>query len=246
MPFNVPLADPTLAGARSGQIAGVPASASGVVSAIRDASARSGMPFNVMLASAQMESGLNPNAQAGTSSATGLFQFIDQTWLDTVRQYGAQHGLATDATSIVRRDGRLTVDDPTAKQRILDLRKDPAVASAMEGAGHPMAANLLSGGRWYYEGSQPAVQLTASEFSVKTTLGPELLKTANGAASKALGRPVKLKVSSGGTPNAAPNGKPARPTGSSTSRVAEDPIVKKMQETFGAEIRTVIDYQNKK
>src|SRR4051812_17637938 len=76
VPFNVPLADTALAAIKTGQ-----AAASGVVTAIRDASARSGMPFNVMLASAQMESGLNPNAQASTSSATGLFQFIDQTWL---------------------------------------------------------------------------------------------------------------------------------------------------------------------
>lgn len=136
MPISVPFADPTLAGIKTGLIngsAGVAGSAPGVVSAIRDASARSGMPFNVMLASAQMESGLNPNAQAGTSSATGLFQFIDQTWLDAVRQYGPQHGLSTEAASIVRHDGRLTVDDPAARQRILDLRKDATVASALAG-----------------------------------------------------------------------------------------------------------------
>ena len=133
MPFSVPFADPTPTSLRSGPLNGLPGGAPGVVSAIRDASARSGMPFNVMLASAQMESGLNPNAQASTSSASGLFQFIDQTWLDAVRQYGPRHGLATDAASIVRRDGRLTVEDPAARQRILDLRKDPAVASAMAG-----------------------------------------------------------------------------------------------------------------
>jgi hypothetical protein len=137
VPFSVPFTDPTLASLKAGQLTGragaVPGAAAGVVSAIRDASARSGMPFNVMLASAQMESGLDPKAQAGTSSATGLFQFIDQTWLDAVRQYGPQHGLSADAASIVRRDGRLTVDDPAARQRILDLRKDPAVASMMAG-----------------------------------------------------------------------------------------------------------------
>ena len=122
-----------------------------------------------------------------------------------------------------------------------------AVSAAVEAAGHPMAANLLSSGRWSFEGSQPAVQLAASEFTVKMTLGPEPLKAANAAATQALGRPAKLKLSGGGEASAAPNGKtPARRPGSSTSRVAEDPIVKKMQETFGAEIRTVIDYQNKK
>ena len=135
MPFNVPLADTASAGALVIPVTAVPGTtaAAGVVSAIRDASTRSGMNFDLMLASARMESGLNPSAQASTSSATGLFQFIDQTWLDAVRQYGPQHGLSAEAALIVRRDGRLTVDDPTARQRILDLRKNADIASALAG-----------------------------------------------------------------------------------------------------------------
>ena len=135
MPFNVPLADPTVAGNLIVPVAAVPGAgaAAGVVSAIRDASTRSGMNFDLMLASARLESGLDPSAQASTSSATGLFQFIDQTWLDAVRQYGPQHGLAADAALVVRQDGRLTVDDPGARQRILDLRKNPDIASALAG-----------------------------------------------------------------------------------------------------------------
>jgi hypothetical protein len=129
VPFSVPLADPAAAESKVGQINAAP----GVVSAIRNASSRSGMPFDVMLASASLESGLNPSAQAGTSSATGLFQFIDQTWLDAVRQYGPQHGLSADAALIVRRDGQLTVNDPNARQRILDLRKNPEIASEIAG-----------------------------------------------------------------------------------------------------------------
>jgi hypothetical protein len=133
--FNVPLADPTAAGALTAPVTAIPGAgaAAGVVSAIRDASTRSGMNFDVMLASARLESGLDPSAQASTSSATGLFQFIDQTWLDAVRQYGPQHGLAADAALVVRHDGRLTVDDPNARHRILDLRKNPGIASALAG-----------------------------------------------------------------------------------------------------------------
>jgi hypothetical protein len=133
--FNVPLADPTAAGVLTAPVTAIPGAgaAVGVVSAIRDASTRSGMNFDVMLASARLESGLDPTAQASTSSATGLFQFIDQTWLDAVRQYGPQHGLAADAALVVRHDGRLTVDDPNARHRILDLRKNPGIASALAG-----------------------------------------------------------------------------------------------------------------
>jgi len=121
-----------------------------------------------------------------------------------------------------------------------------AVSAAVEAAGHPMAANLLAGGRWFFEGSQPAVQVAASDFTIKMTLGAEPLKTANAEASQTLGRPAKLKITGGGKANSATNGKPVKRAGSSTRRVAEDPIVQKMQEVFGAEIRTVIDYQNKK
>jgi hypothetical protein len=135
VPFTVPLADSTAAASLTVPVTGIPGAgaAAGIVSAIRDASTRSGMNFDLMLASARLESGLDPSAQAGTSSATGLFQFIDQTWLDAVRQYGPQHGLAADAALVVRHDGRLTVDDPNARQRILDLRKNPDIASAIAG-----------------------------------------------------------------------------------------------------------------
>jgi hypothetical protein len=112
-----------------------------------------------------------------------------------------------------------------------------------------MAASLLNGGRWVFEGAQPVVEIAASDFTMKMTLGAESLKAANAAASKALGRAVKLKVVSCGPANGTPegNGLPlSARSGTSKNRAAQDPIVKYMQERFGAEIRTVIDYQNKK
>jgi hypothetical protein len=85
------------------------------------------------MASAVLESGLNPAAKASTSSASGLFQFTEQTWLSTVRQYGAAHGLGAEAAAIVPQGGQLTVADPAQKQRILNLRFDPAVSATMAG-----------------------------------------------------------------------------------------------------------------
>ncbi len=131
---------------------------------------------------------------------------------------------------------------PAATTQLQPEDLGATVVAEVEAAGQPMAANLLSGGRWFFEGSQPAVQVAATDFTIKMTLGAELLKVANAAASKALGRPAKLKISSGGT-NGTSNA--PRKAGSSTSRAAEDPIVQRMREKFGAEIRTVIDYQKK-
>jgi hypothetical protein len=68
--------------------------ASQVAGAIRDAAQSTGANFEYLLTTAQIESNLNPAAQATTSSAKGLYQFIEQTWLATLKQAGPALGLA--------------------------------------------------------------------------------------------------------------------------------------------------------
>src|SRR3546814_5526184 len=95
-----------------------------VQSAIALASRKTGIDFNYLLGQAQVESGLRPNARAGTSSATGLYQFIDQSWLAVVKQHGAEHGLGWAADSISNNNGRMTVADGATRQAILGLRSE--------------------------------------------------------------------------------------------------------------------------
>jgi hypothetical protein len=103
--------------------------------AIRVASRATGVPFDYLLRTAERESSLDPNAQARTSSAAGLFQFIDQTWLGTLKEAGAQHGYQREAEAIERRaDGRFVVPDATSRQRIMDLRFDPTANAVMAAA----------------------------------------------------------------------------------------------------------------
>ncbi len=103
-----------------------------VTAAIRLASANTGVQFGYLLNQARLESGLNPDARARTSSATGLFQFIDQTWLGMVRQHGAEHGLGWAAAQIRQRpNGRYYVADAETRRQILDLRRQPEASSAM-------------------------------------------------------------------------------------------------------------------
>ena len=99
-----------------------------VRAAIAQAAQSTGVDFSVLVQTAQRESGLNPNARAGTSSATGLFQFIDSTWLDMVRQHGAAHGLGGYAAAL--QSGQVS---PQMRADILALRNDPTVASLMAG-----------------------------------------------------------------------------------------------------------------
>lgn len=103
-----------------------------IVKAVQDASAKVGVSFAYLMDKADTESSFNPTAKAKTSSASGMFQFIESTWLDMVNKYGAQHGLAKQADAISKtRDGKLVVADRATRREILDLRKDPKVASLM-------------------------------------------------------------------------------------------------------------------
>ncbi len=106
-----------------------------VVQAIRDGASATGVGFDYLLATARRESALDPSAKAPTSSATGLFQFIEQTWLGTMKNAGPQLGLQAEADAISRQsDGTYAVADPGQKQAILDLRRDPKVAAVLAGA----------------------------------------------------------------------------------------------------------------
>jgi hypothetical protein len=100
--------------------------------ALKRASATTGVGFDYLYRVALRESSLNPEAKATTSSAAGLFQFIEQTWLHAVKKYGAAHGLADFAAEITTRpNGRLAVADETRRKEILDLRFDPEKAAAL-------------------------------------------------------------------------------------------------------------------
>lgn len=100
--------------------------------AIANASQATGMDFGFLLSTAVRESALNPRAEARTSSATGLFQFLDQTWLATVKRHGAKHGLAGEAALITMGpDGRASVADPAMRRVILDMRYDPELSARM-------------------------------------------------------------------------------------------------------------------
>ncbi len=103
-----------------------------VQTAIANASRRTGVDFTYLLGQAQVESGMRPDARAPTSSASGLYQFIEQSWLAVVKQHGEEHGLGWAADSIRQTSGgRYVVADGATRQAILDLRNDPQTAALM-------------------------------------------------------------------------------------------------------------------
>src|SRR3984893_9866742 len=113
---------------------GPPRAATAVTSAIRNAANATGTSFNYLLATAKIESDLDPTLTMKTSSAAGLFQFIDQTWLGTLKQAGPAFGYGDYANAISRNSsGRYTVDDPQMRKEIMKLRNDPTANAVMAG-----------------------------------------------------------------------------------------------------------------
>ncbi len=110
----------------------VSSSSGGVINALKQASRNTGVDFDFLYRMAQRESALDPSAQASTSSAAGLFQFIEQTWLGAVKNYGPDHGLGAYADDIVRgADGKFSVPNAARRDVILNLRFDADKAAAL-------------------------------------------------------------------------------------------------------------------
>jgi hypothetical protein len=114
---------------------GPSAADAGIAHAIKGAANATGTSFEYLLAAARAESGLNPQAAATTSTARGLYQFIDQTWLATMKRSGAGLGYAAYADAIVETaSGRFEVPNPLLRRDILALRDDPGANAALAGA----------------------------------------------------------------------------------------------------------------
>ncbi len=111
-----------------------------VRTSIARASQATGVDFNYLLAQAKLESNLDPNARANTSSAVGLYQFIGSTWLETLDRHGAKHGLNWADNAIVDSAGGPRIADPHLRSQIMNLRYDPDTSALM-------AAELASDNR---------------------------------------------------------------------------------------------------
>src|SRR5690606_13272248 len=107
---------------------------------------RNGVDFDYLLQTAMRESSLNPQAKAQTSSAVGLFQFLEGTWLQVMKEEGPRLGYGEIASKIERSaDGDFLVRDPAVKAQILKLREDPRIAADLAAAFTKSNGEYLSG-----------------------------------------------------------------------------------------------------
>ncbi|HEY6373714.1 MAG TPA: DNA polymerase III subunit gamma/tau [Candidatus Sulfotelmatobacter sp.] len=124
-----------------------------------------------------------------------------------------------------------------------------AVLQALTDGNQRILVSMLSAGEWSVQGNELVIKIAESQTVVDMSLGPDAKRLAIASASGVLGRPMKLKVVPGATvapPEPKRNGTP-RPAGpGGRGRAEQDPVVRRMQEKFNAEIRTVIDYREKR
>ncbi|MEP6831672.1 MAG: lytic transglycosylase domain-containing protein [Rhizomicrobium sp.] len=166
---------------------------SAVVAALKSAAAATGSDFHYLLGTAMRESSLKANAQSSTSSAAGLFQFIDQTWLGLVKTHGAKYGLGSLAGAINSSpDGRYHAASDADRQTILALKKDPQVSALMAGeyarsTQGAMEANLgrsVCGGELYaahFLGADAACKLIRTSQSAPSTSAAQIFPQAAGS-----------------------------------------------------------------
>jgi len=135
-----------------------------VIGAIKSASKKTGVDFDYLVNQARTESSFRTDVKASTSSATGLYQFLDQTWLGTMAKHGSKHGM-NDLASQIQKDfqGRYFVSDDTLKTQILDMRKDPQIASIM-------AAEFASDNKQIVE-SKTGIKATSTDLYMAHFLG---------------------------------------------------------------------------
>ena len=145
----------------------------------------------LLMAIADKESSFSTHVQARTSSATGLFQFIERTWLQVVRDFGAKHGLAKEAAAVQWVDDELVVADSGERARILELRRNPYRQAVL-------GAEMLSRDRTRIA-SRIGRALTRGETYLSHFLGPDdaerfmekVVDQPNAAAATLLPRPAK-------------------------------------------------------
>lgn len=126
-----------------------------------------------------------------------------------------------------------------------------AILTALEESSHRTPAERLEESEWALQVTELVIAVPIGEKLLGMVFSPEVRKVINSAATKCAAAPLKVTLQGNGNGNGngavvkapivrAGNGLGAR------ARASEDPIVKRMQEKFGAEIRTVIDYRDKK
>ena len=206
-----------------------------------DTTARGGLvsPF---AADSARKAGGKPELSAGTSSESGAR--VVAALSSPARVVMGSAAPAAVEVQAAEEDPETPETGEIQVPSQVDVRS--VVLRALDDSGQRMLISMLETGEWKLEGNEIVVKVAVSQTVIDMSLGAEAKRVAIASASGALGRQVKLKVIPGGAAQAPPPTKANTPNGGGRNRAEQDPIVRRMREKFGAEIRTIIDHREKR
>jgi DNA polymerase-3 subunit gamma/tau len=211
-------------------------------------SARKGSPKQEAFLDSAPPSG--PHIVAGTSTSARVVMgaAAPQTEPDADRRNSATATLTLEPEPVetIVHEPQPATASPSAPSDQIE-RVQSAVLQALSDASQRVLVSMLGSGEWSVQGNELIIKVTESQTVVDMSLGSDARRVAIACASGVLGRAVKLKVIPGATVTheAKRNGSSA-PTVGGRGRAEQDPVVQQLREKFGAEIRTVIDYKEKR
>ena len=182
------------------------------------------------------KSGAKPELSAESSPLAGSYPVAGGAAASVVM------GSAAPAVAVQQAPDMSPEIQRAPEERPVELRD--AVLNALSGAGQRILVNLLETAEWQVEGNEVVIKVASSPAVIEMSLGADAKRLMIATASGALGRPMKLRVAPGGTAQVA--ARPVSTNGGGRGRAEQDPVVRRMKEKFGAEIRTIIDYKDKR
>ncbi len=100
--------------------------------AIHHAAELVGVDRLYLFAVAARESSFDADAFARKTTAAGLYQFTEDTWLRVVKVFGARHGLDAYVVAIAADEGgAVSMPRGALRERLMRLRYDPGLAALM-------------------------------------------------------------------------------------------------------------------
>jgi DNA polymerase-3 subunit gamma/tau len=173
-----------------------------------------------------------PKAEAGSGSAASAPRPGNSSGTVVIM------GSAAPAVSEIASEPQAEAKNEISAESLRDV-----VLNAL--SGQPMLVSMLEAAQWSLEGNSLVARVALSSTMIDMSFTADARRIASAAASGAAGRPVKMQALPGGTAQAASPARRPSSNGSARSRAEQEPVVRSMQEKFGAEIRTVIDYRDK-
>jgi DNA polymerase III subunit gamma/tau len=185
------------------------------------------------------KSGSKPELSTDSTPLSGSHAVAGATAASVVMGSAAPAAVVQQAPEITLEPQRIPAEQPS------DFRG--AVLNALSEAGHRILVNMLETAEWRLEGNDVVIKVASSATVIEMSLGADAKRLMIASASGALGRPVKLRVVPGAvTQGGVAQAQPVSANGGGRGRAEQDPVVRRMKEKFGAQIRTIIDYKEKR